>query len=92
MLILPAFTLPDILAVTPVNVAFEFTFPPVILPAMLLLELLGIPIVSLVPSKVILESSFRIAIEDDIAIPQRICSTMKTRNFGAIFFNLVGLG
>ena len=42
-----------------------------------------------VPSKEIFESSFRIAIEDDIAIPHRICSMKNTSSCGAILFKKI---
>ena len=40
----------------------------------------------MVPSKDILERSLSIAIEDDIAIPYKICSIKNTSNCGAILF------
>ena len=39
-----------------------------------------------VPSNEILDKSLRIAIEDEIAIPQRICSIKNTSICGAILF------
>jgi hypothetical protein len=38
------------------------------------------------PSNVILESNLRIAIDDDMAIPYRICSIKNTSICGAILF------
>ena len=43
------------------------------------------------PSNEILESNFRMAIEEEIAIPHRICSMKNTRSCGAILFKKIYL-
>jgi hypothetical protein len=40
----------------------------------------------MVPSNEIFDKSLRIAMEDDMAIPQRICSIRNTSIWGSILF------
>lgn len=45
----------------------------------------------MVPSNEIFDKSLRIAMEDDMAIPQRICSIKNTSICGAILFTFGAL-